>query len=861
MQKALALVMVVVIGLAGCVVTQSHGPEARLQSDSDALTFSAAAPHQIVLPDTHLNEGVAPFLRQTADALQKSLQAVTGGEFPIVLESSKKPGPAIFLGMTNAAAAAGLWVDKTPEYGGYIAERDGDVFIVGRDEERFGRDKVSRNSRDYILGTVKVAVVFMEDYLGTRFLLPGEVGTEYGAVAPVAVPRGLTREVIPPLIFATGRHYNLLYDYANNNYGSGYFKSYGGHSYYDAVPASEYAKDHPEYFAFLGSARTSTGNHLCISNPEVQELIYAEVLKQLDAGAKTVQLAQTDGYQPCECPSCQALGNTDDQGEKLWIIHRAMAERLLKDRPGKNVHIIAYGPTKNPPQSFKSFPHNVIIELCAYTQEMFDAWSKIKVPGGFTVYIYNWGWYQLVGLTPKTSPDSCAQQIDLFMRNGVKGIYRCGFGELFGLEGPCYYVYGKTLDAPGQNAEQLVDEFYRAAFHKAAAPMRTFYGVLYERVEALYVRQGKYSFLSSVPGLPKNPRVILGAIYTPDLIETMEKNLSRAEALADNDKVRVRLSLVRKEFDYVKNLATVLAFYNSFRFRPDQNNFAQLADAIEARNAMIDGYYTPKGTMRPVPGWPEVPFLGRAPKATVLLNGRLNAPLGAPFTWNIAALRASNIIPGTSNRSMTASRASGTVTGLDFTAGAWKDVAWQELKGIQLGETRAKTRFKVTYDQNNLYLAFASTVEPGLEYETLGHDGPAWRQDCLELILDPQGQRQQYYHFIFNPVPNSFYDAAFGLVTDTLDPRYNKSDPSWNGAWKYQGEIKEGVWTALVTIPFATLGVSCPERGTRWTMNVGREDFIPNAKGKHDVELSLWSPNLETMSFHDRESFGELVFD
>jgi hypothetical protein len=863
MQKVFALFMAV--GLVGCIGTGRLGPEARRQSgaDSDALVLSKAAPVQIVLPDEHRNAGVEPFLRQTAMALQKSLHAVTGAEVPIVPEGQRRPGPALYLGMTRAALAAGLRVDRTVDYGGLIAERSGDLFVLGRDEDRFGRDKVSRNRNDYLLGTVKAAVVFMEDYLGTRFLLPGEIGTEYGAAAPAPVPRQLTREVVPPLVFATGRHYGLLYDYANNNYGSGRFRSYGGHSYYAAVPNDKYAKEHPEYFAFLGGARTAKDNHLCISNHDVQELIYAEVLRQLDAGAEVVQLAQTDGYQPCECPQCQTLGQTDDPGEKLWIIHRAMAERLLKDRPGKKVHIISYGPTKYPPRSFRSFPENVVIELCSYTQEMFDLWSEVNVPGGFTVYIYNWGWYQLVGLTPKTSPDACAEQIRLFLRNDVKGIYRCGFGELFGLEGPCYYVYGKTMDDSDKNTEQVLTDYYRAAFQTAAAPMSTFYAALYDRVETLYVRQGMYSFLAEGRGLPGNPRIVLGAIYTPDLIEVMEKNLSRAEALADLDRVKARLGLVRQEFDYVKSLATVIAFYNSFRFKPDQGNFAQLAEAVEARNAMIDGFYTPRGDMKSLPGWPEIAFLGRAPKDTLLLNGRLRAPLSAPFTWNVARLREQNIIPGISNRTMTVSPAGAPIEGLrlDFESGAWKSLPWQNLQGIQLGETRAKTRFKVTYDQDHLFFAFVSTVEPGRDYETLGHDGPAWRQDCLELTLDPLGQRQQYYHFVFNPVPDSFYEAAFGLVKDTLDPRYGKSDASWNGEWSYRGEIRDGVWTALVAIPFATLGATRPERGARWTMNIGREDYRLNAKGKHHVELSLWSPNLETMSFHDREAFGELVFD
>ena len=48
-------------------------------------------------------------------------------------------------------------------------------------------------------------------------------------------------------------------------------------------------------------------NHLCISNPEVQELMLKEMEKQFDLGYDWVQLSQTDGYRECECPKCKAL--------------------------------------------------------------------------------------------------------------------------------------------------------------------------------------------------------------------------------------------------------------------------------------------------------------------------------------------------------------------------------------------------------------------------------------------------------------------------------------------------------------------------------------------------------------------------
>ena len=109
------------------------------------------------------------------------------------------------------------------------------------------------------------------------------------------------------------------------------------------------------------------------------------------------------------------------------------------------------------------------------------------------------------------------------------------------------------------------------------------------------------------------------------------------------------------------------------------------------------------------------------------------------------------------------------------------------------------------------------------------------------------------------PIPNSSYDAAFGLITDVLDPRYNKDDRGWNGKWDYKTSRKGDKCYVMVTVPFKTLNTAPATKGTIWAGNFGREAFFyPPAKVP---ELSLWSPNLETMSFHDREALGDLIFD
>ena len=138
----------------------------------------------------------------------------------------------------------------------------------------------------------------------------------------------------------------------------------------------------------LGPTERQTA--LCISNPEVQELLVEELKRKFDAGSDVVQLAQQDGWQYCECEKCKAFGGPGAEyiGEKIWRLHRDIAERLLKERPGKIVHILSYHMTVHPPKTFKTFPANVMIEKCSYSEESFREWDGYTVPHGFTVYTY-----------------------------------------------------------------------------------------------------------------------------------------------------------------------------------------------------------------------------------------------------------------------------------------------------------------------------------------------------------------------------------------------------------------------------------------------------------------------------------------
>ena len=859
MKKSLLFALLAL--LCGCTSSVrepvSPAPEAAVVTKEKInIVANGQSSYSIVLP-AQGDPNVLKILREAATALQSAIREGTGVTLPIVLEKkccSRKEcsniQKGIYLGSCAATQKAGFDASnfETAEY--LIAERNGAIFILGKD----GRSGLRWH--DYIryyAGTAKGVVGFMEKIVKTRILYPGETGRTTPKQKTISIEKNLTCRVKSLLILGTSRHHELIYDMSNNDFGYPGIHLYGGHSYYSAVPAKTYGKTNPEYFILRGSKRTSSGNHLCISNPKVQHLIYLEAKKRLQNGAFMVEIAQTDGFVPCECKKCRKLFGTSDFGEKLWIIHRRIAERLYKEMPDKKVLLISYGPTANPPKSFKSFPPNTMVEICYYDDARLAAWKKITVPQGFTTYMYNWGSYKLPGFTPVQSPEYPAEQVKKFHKFGIKGVYRSGFGASFGLEGPVYYMYGKLWDDPSQNPGRLLEDFYKHAFQESALSMTRFYKLLYERIRP-------YSHLdTSSTGkalLPRNPRAWIGFAYTPEVLDSLEHLLRTAEKDAFNAKVKRRLHLVRLEFDYLKNLAEIIHHYHSYRLSPDRAGFEKIARAVEKRNRMIDSYFDAKGKKKSLPGWPEMQIRGNANKALLKANGRLAAPIGAPLNWNIPALRKSKALPGAMKKQVHVyPYKGGSLQNVE--QGAWKNVPYTAIAGIQAGSVKLKTWFKLMYDSKNFYAAFKAELPAQRSYTPQGHDGGAPARDCLEFFIDPAARKEVYYHLLWNPVAKSTYDAARGLITDPLDPKFNTFDRGWNGKWQVRNYRKGNTWYCVLTIPYTTLKSVPPKQGSRWLLNIARTDYF---SPKSEPELSLWSPNLENMTFHDPECFGTAVF-
>ncbi len=803
---------------------------------------------KIVVPDADAT-GVSAAIREAGGEIAKVVHEATGMRLEVVPASRHAGGAAIHLG-ADAAAKAGLSSEGLEHLANVVAEKGGSVYLYGKDRPGHSSPRPF-GWRQCVLPSVRAAARFLEAFAGARYVAPGETGREVRRVAKVEVPDGHFDRETPQMAYDCGRNFTMMYSMANGLFGSGPFRLYGGHAYPAAFPYRKLFPAHPEYFAKIGSSRRQSLDHnpaICISNPEVRKRLIAHVASEFDAGYEAVELGQNDGLAFCECEACAAFGGTESRGEKFWIFHRDVAEELNRTHPGKTVMIISYGLTQAPPRTFRRFPPNVMVELMSSAEATFKAWSAYDVPRGFSVYTYIWGTYNMPGVTPKPAFDSLVETARRYRANGVRGIYRCGFGELFGTEGPGYYLFNRLNLDPSAKPQALLEEYYSAAYGAAAGAMRSFFATLDAPLRTHSLAKPGFRLpegptLASGGGLPANALDLMAFIYTPATCASMEGYLSRAEATPGlTDRQRRRLALTRREFDYARDVGRIACLYQAFRFNPTKAFFEPLADAIVARNARLDSYYDGKGRMRKMPGWPELRVFDDRDRAHLGRNGRLGATLNAPFTWDVSLMREKGVLPGGPAKETAA-------------AARLADAPWNDVGGMQFDRLDYATRFRIAYDDANLYVEVEAELPAEKKFEAKGHDGHCFTQECLELFVDPTGSRGRCYHLIWNPVPNSFYDEAFGLVDDPLDPLFDQFNRDWNGKWSYETSREGDVWRSVVTIPYSSIGAAKPEPGEKWLLNLGRETFKPS-----DQQIGLWNPSLEGRGMRDLEALGVVVF-
>ncbi|MGI5818053.1 MAG: DUF4838 domain-containing protein [Armatimonadota bacterium] len=491
--------------------------------------------------------------KHAAAELSSFLGRVTGARFEVIEADAALDMPCLYVGPGRASReiAPGLpWDDLSPD--GIVIETVGESLVLGGDRPR---------------GTLYAVYTFLEDAVGCRWWAPD---ASFIPDAPdLTVPEQSVLH-IPPLEYREVFWWDAFDgDWAarikSNGHRPSLEEKHGGkvsyagffvHTFRQLVPDEHFA-EHPEWFSERSGTRIGgegVRSQLCLTNPEVLNLIEARVRQRLEdhPDAGIVSVSQNDWDNHCLCAECLALEEQDGSaaGPLLRFVND-VAERIGPDYPGVAVDTLAYQYTRRPPENVTPLP-NVIVRLCSiecsFLQPLSSAanasfgddirgWDEICDRLYVWDYTTNFGHYIL----PHPNLRVLAPNIRFFVEHGVKGVFEQGAYQSPGGEFALLraWMLGRLLWDPSQDTDALIDEFVYGYYEAAGPFIREYITTLHDEAEATdhYMRIG---------GNLNAPWLTL------DLMGRAEELFERAEAaVSDDPEVLGRVRLARLPIRYV----------------------------------------------------------------------------------------------------------------------------------------------------------------------------------------------------------------------------------------------------------------------------------------------------------------------
>jgi len=268
-----------------------------------------------------------------------------------------------------------------------------------------------------------------------------------------------------------------------------------------------FEKERPDFFA-QGTTGGGFVRQLCFTNPDVVAQMVQDARDFFEGkGIKGNQVAlgnyfaiiPNDHNRWCKCARCQALLKRDMHNRKgrifgngtathYWFSFvNAVAKEVAKTHPGKYIATLAYDVFFFHPEDFTLEP-NIAVAPCLQTRNywaprikaqdhaIYKKWVTLNRP------MHIWNYYNFPEMWtlagkwrcfPGFSAHMLADEIKMYHRDQVRGVFLCGIGEQVD-----YYLTMKLYDDPTLNVDELLNEFFTSYFGAAAEPMAKFYSLI-----------------------------------------------------------------------------------------------------------------------------------------------------------------------------------------------------------------------------------------------------------------------------------------------------------------------------------------------------------------------------------------------
>lgn len=507
-----------------------------------------------------------PQEKSAARDLQRYLREISGSRVKIFSERIQTSKIGIYVGRCNAAKRLGLWdkVRRLKDDGYLLLITSDAAYLIGKDP----------------LATRFAVFGFLEDHLGVRWYMPGDVGEVVPHSKDVALNEGTeAREPSFKMRWVGSGDWAL-----RNRMNVGVDDTLGlqvygaAHTFRRLCPVEEYFESHPNYFAQIDGERkryrAGRRNQLCTSNPSTIGIVAQNAVKMLTKKPEldVITLFPNDGGGFCECGNCTALDNSTKisvedlnsrwselGAERHGVLSRRMAKfyievarRILSKYPDKYVQVGAYSAYRASPQNLdirgpenttvlitRTDCHGLPIECgncnIPYSKAI-DGWKKI-----FPLFsIYEYYWKHAANELPYPITHSIKRDIPFYHKKGCFGLYTQYSPRNAGTLLLNYYVAAKLLWNVNADVDEILQDFYHKFYGPAWKPMKAYH----ETLETA-VKHSRVHLPAQYHELP--------LIFTRQVLEDCGSNISRAqEAVKGNVRIERRVAMARTSLTYTK---------------------------------------------------------------------------------------------------------------------------------------------------------------------------------------------------------------------------------------------------------------------------------------------------------------------
>ncbi|MFQ3548410.1 MAG: carbohydrate-binding family 9-like protein [Armatimonadota bacterium] len=180
----------------------------------------------------------------------------------------------------------------------------------------------------------------------------------------------------------------------------------------------------------------------------------------------------------------------------------------------------------------------------------------------------------------------------------------------------------------------------------------------------------------------------------------------------------------------------------------------------------------------------------------------------------------------------------------------------------------SKTEVRLLWDNKYLYVGFKAYDKDIWSYYT-EHDSKTFTEDCLEIFIQPDIDKPDYYNFEIN---------ALGTVYDAYSKVRNAGGEDCHRWSKWNcNDLKVGIniegtindysdidsyWILECAIPFKSLpslNNKKPNSGDIWKFHVARYDYSIYLEKSDGKELSS-NATLSKVDFHNVDEWEKIVF-